>query len=139
MVYQTVGKAFKLETETNSLQDLMALARRGLAKKAIDSLAQVLDISSKELIQYLNISELTLQRYDDDKILPKEVSSNLIQIAKIYALALDIFDDKETAIAWLKHPNQALGGITPLSCLDNPFGAEFVADILRRVYYGIFA
>ena len=90
MVYQTIGKAFELETEINNLQDLMALARKGLAKKALDSLARLLDISSKELIQYLNISERTLQRYDDDKILPKEVSSNLIQIAKIYAPALDI-------------------------------------------------
>ena len=99
MVYQTVGKAFELETETNNLQDLMALARRGLAKKAIDFLARLLDISFKELIPYLNISERTLQRYDDDKILPKEVSINLIQIAKIYALALDIFDDKKTATA----------------------------------------
>ncbi|MEN9519692.1 MAG: hypothetical protein RLZZ381_2280, partial [Cyanobacteriota bacterium] len=40
MIYETVSKALNLSQEINSPYDLINLARQGLFKSAIDSLAQ---------------------------------------------------------------------------------------------------
>ena len=139
MTYQTVSKALNLSQEPKSSHDLMDLARQGLYRGAMDSLAQLLELSTKDLVQYLHISERTLQRYDENKKLSPELSDHLIQIAKVYARAVDVFENREKAVQWLKYPSHALGGITPLSCLDNFSGIELVLDELGRIEYGVYA
>jgi putative toxin-antitoxin system antitoxin component (TIGR02293 family) len=139
MIYETVSKALNLSQEINSPYDLINLARQGLFKSAIDSLAQLLELPAKDLVPYLHISERTLQRYDENKKLSPELSDHLIQLARVYARALEVFEDNDKAIKWLKYPNVALGGVTPISCLDNFSGIELVLDELGRIEYGIYA
>lgn len=139
MVYQTVGETLRLKSATNSLNDLMALARQGLRKTAMDALAERLECSTQDLVAYLPISARTLQRYNLDTQLSTELSDRIIQIAKVYARAVEVFGDRNKAVAWLKYPNHALGGVTPLSCLDNFSGIEIVLDELGRIEYGVYA
>ena len=139
MTYQIVEKALNLEQEIKSPYDLMDLARQGLLKNAIDSLAQLLELSTRDLVQYLHISERTLQRYEDNKKLSPELSDHLIQIARVYAKAIDVFENPQKAVKWLKYPSHALGGVTPISCLDNFSGIELVLDELGRIEYGVYA
>lgn len=139
MTYQLVGQALNLEQEIKSPYDLMELARQGLFKSAMDSLAQLLELSTRDLVQYLHISERTLQRYEDNKKLSPELSDHLIQIARVYARAVDVFEDRDTSVKWLKYPSHALGGVTPISCLDNFSGIELVLDELGRIEYGVYA
>lgn len=40
---------------------------------------------------------------------------------------------------WLRKPNRALGGRTPLSLLDTAPGAELVSDVLVRIEHGSFS
>jgi putative toxin-antitoxin system antitoxin component (TIGR02293 family) len=139
MMYQTVGKALNLSQEINSPYDLINLARQGLFKSAIDSLSQLLELPAKDLVPYLHISERTLQRYDENKKLSPELSDRLIQLARVYARAVEVFEDHHKAIKWLKYPNIALGEVTPISCLDNFSGIELVLDELGRIEYGVYA
>ncbi len=139
MTYQIVEEALNLSQEIKSPYDLMELARQGLVRSAMDSLAQLLEVSTKDLVQYLPISERTLQRYDENKKLSPELSDHLIQIAKVYARVVDVFGDRARAVEWLKYPSHALGGVTPMSCLDNFSGIELVKDELGRIEYGVYA
>lgn len=139
MTYQGVGKALNLAEPMASLQDLMQVTRRGLLRSAVDSIAEVLDLSTSELASYLHISERTLQRYSADKELSPELSDRLIQIAKVYARAIDVFESEKNAVAWLKHSNRALGDIAPIEYLDNSSGVEIVLDELTRIEYGVVA
>ncbi len=50
-----------------------------------------------------------------------------------------VFDDLDAAIDWLKSPNAALRGNTPLSLLDTNSDAEAVLDTLGRIERGVFA
>ena len=138
MTYQTIGEALELNTKLESPYDLMNLARQGLYKSALVSLAQLLELSTKDLVQYLHISERTLQRYDQKKKLSPELSDRLIQLAKVYARTIEVFEEQDKAIKWLKYPSHALGGITPLSCLDNFSGVELILDELGRIEYGVY-
>ena len=139
MTYQGVGKVLDLAEPTTNLQDLMQIARRGLLRSSIDSISKFLGLSTAELASYLHISERTLQRYSADKELSPELSDRLIQIAKVYAKAVDVFEEEDNAVAWLKHPSRALGDITPIAFLDNSSGVEIVLDELTRIEYGVVA
>ena len=139
MAYQIVEEALNLSQPIKSPYDLMELARQGLVRSAMDSLAQLLEVSTKDLVPYLPISERTLQRYDENKKLSPELSDHLIQIAKVYGRAVEVFGDSSRAVEWLKYPSVALGGITPMSCLDNYSGIELVMDELGRIEYGVYA
>ena len=87
MSYQAVGEALNIDRKIETPFDLMDLARQGLFRSAMDSLAQLLELSTKDLVQYLHISERTLQRYDEQKKLSPELSDHLIQLARVYARA----------------------------------------------------
>jgi putative toxin-antitoxin system antitoxin component (TIGR02293 family) len=139
MTYQTVGEALSLRHEIKSPYDLMNLARQGLSKSAMDSLAQLLGLSTKDLVKYLHISERTLQRYNEDKKLSPELSDHLIQLARVYARAVEVFEDRDKAVKWLKYPSHALGGVTPISCSDNFSGIELILDELGRIEYGVYS
>lgn len=139
MTYQAVALALNINQKIETPFDLMDLARQGLFRSAMDSLADLLKLSTKDLVQYLHISERTLQRYDEQKKLSTELSDHLIQLARVYARAVEVFGDKDKAVKWLKYPSTALGGITPLSCLDNFSGIELILDELGRIEYGVYA
>jgi putative toxin-antitoxin system antitoxin component (TIGR02293 family) len=53
--------------------------------------------------------------------------------------ANEVFEEPEAALHWLKSPNSALSGATPLSLLDTDIGAESVLDTLGRIEHGVFA
>lgn len=139
MVYQTVGKTLNLDFPITSLQDLMEITRQGLTREAVDLIADVLDLSIGELTKYLHVSERTLQRYKPDQELSAELSDRLIQLAKVYAKAVDVFEDEQIAVKWLKQPNRALGDTIPMEYLDNSSGIEIILDELIRIEHGVFA
>ncbi|MGB5713941.1 MAG: antitoxin Xre-like helix-turn-helix domain-containing protein [Waterburya sp.] len=139
MVYQVVGQTLGLDSPTVSNFDLMMLTREGVPRAAIDALANSLHLSVSELTKYLHVSERTLQRYSPDKNLSTELSDRVLQIAKVYARCLDVFEEPEIASSWLKQPIVALGNIAPIEYLDTSSGVEIVLDELTRIEYGVFS
>ena len=61
--------------------------------------------------------------------------------ARLQAKATDVLGSREKAIDWMKAPNGALGGATPISVLDTDteLGAKAVEDVLVRIEYGVFS
>ena len=68
-----------------------------------------------------------------------EESSKLLRLARVLGRANEVFEDPAAALNWLRSPNSALGGPTPLSLLDTDIGAESVRDTLGRIEHGVFA
>jgi len=58
------------------------------------------------------------------------------RLARIIALATHYLGDVQSANRWLKRPNVALGGKTPIELLDTESGARAVENVLGRVAYG---
>lgn len=139
MIYQAISQTLGLDSSTISSFDLVVLTRKGIPRSAIDALAKTLHLSISKLTKYLHVSERTLQRYSPDKSLSPELSDHILQIAKVYARSLDVFEDPETTSSWLKQPNIALGNIAPIEYLDTSSGIEIVLDELTRIEYGVFS
>jgi putative toxin-antitoxin system antitoxin component (TIGR02293 family) len=97
----------------------------------------MLSVDRSVLLRVLGVSERTVQRkHVTSGRLSQAVSDRLSRIDRIYALALDVFGDKQRAAAWLKRSSRALGNEVPLQLLDTDAGTERVERELRQIQYG---
>ena len=62
-----------------------------------------------------------------------------MRLARVVERAEEVFEDLDAALDWLKSPNAALAGATPLSLIDTDIGAQSVTDTLGRIEHGVFA
>ena len=59
-------------------------------------------------------------------------------LTKVFDRAVAYFDfSRSDAIEWLKHPNPALAGETPLERANTAIGADDVIDLIGRMEHGI--
>ena len=78
----------------------------------------------------------SLQRRKSQGRLARYESDRLYRLARLVSLAANFLGDRQTAIAWLKRPNRALGGVAPLAIIDTELGARQVENVLGRIGYG---
>lgn len=138
-MYSTISKTLHTERSLESSFDLVNLAREGLTTVSLDSLIETLEISVDEIVELLPISRRTLERYEPERKLSLELSDRLIQIAKVYSRTLEVFEDRQLALRWLKSPCKAFGNVIPLSYLNLSSGFEIVMDELGRIDYGVYS
>jgi putative toxin-antitoxin system antitoxin component (TIGR02293 family) len=128
-----------LRSRPRTALDWVSVIRKGISSAAVDSLARTIRVSHSELAVALGIPERTLARRKKEGLLNSEESAKLVRLARVIERAEEVFEDLETALAWLKAPNAALYRTTPLSLLDTDIGAESVMDTLGRIEHGVFA
>ena len=128
-----------LPVKQRTALDWVLVIRQGLSSAAVDSLAKTLHVTQSELAVALGIPERTLARRKKEGTLNSEESAKLVRLARVVGRARETFEDLDTALDWLKSPNAALSGATPLSLLDTDIGAESVMDTLGRIEHGVFA
>lgn len=124
---------------TLSAMDYIKAARIGLPGKAIRVVSETLEIPMGEVYSLLHIPPRTAQRMVNSERLDVDASDHLLQMLKIYKRCLEVFQDSEKTIRWLKTANYALGDQTPLSLLDTTDGLELVTKSLIKIEYGVFA
>lgn len=96
------------------------------------------NLQHKLLIELLDISEPTARRRRG-LLLKRSESDRAVRLARVFAQAEDVFEDRDKARAWLCRPNRALGGKTPLSLLDTDLGVRQVDTIMGRIEHGVFS
>jgi putative toxin-antitoxin system antitoxin component (TIGR02293 family) len=134
----TLGRPGVLRAAT----DLVALAdrvREGLPYATLDALAERLDIPVRDLTTVLGLPDRTMARRKREGKLRAGESDRLLRVARVAALAEEILGDKAKAARWLRRPNRALGGKTPLAALGTDLGASQVETVLHRVEHGVFS
>jgi putative toxin-antitoxin system antitoxin component (TIGR02293 family) len=117
-------------------EDLRAAIRDGLPHAAVEGLLQSTDLSLRELAATLDLSVRSLQRRKREGRLARFESDRIYRLARILALAEHFLGERSRATAWLKRPNQALGGVPPLQAIDTELGARTVENVLGRIGYG---
>lgn len=112
--------------------------RQGISSATVDVLAKTLHLSQNELASALAIPERTLVRRKREGTLSSEESAKVVRLARVVERAEQVFEGLVPALDWLKSPNAALGGDTPLSLLDTDIGAQTVMDTLGRIEHGVY-
>ncbi len=121
-----------------TLQEMIASARKGVPMRAIGSLAEILRLNLQEVAEILPVSYRTLKRYPPNHILTKDLSAHVLELGRVFIRACEVLQDEEKARLWLTRPCQALGGVAPISMFDTPLGIEAVLDELVRIEHGVY-
>ena len=107
---------------------------------AFSALQKSIPLKPEDWSNVLHLSTRTLQRYKKEKISFSPIySERIIEIQLLFNKGLDVFGDKDNFYNWLNSKSIALGGITPVSLLDNTFGIMMLKDELTRIEHGILA
>lgn len=122
-----------------SVLEWIALVRHGISASAIDAVVRVMGIGQSELSLALAIPERTLVRRKKEGVLNPDESGKMVRLAQVVERAVAVFEDEQAALGWMKRPNAALGGCSPLSLLDTELGSLAVVNTLGRIEHGVFA
>ncbi len=128
-----------VEYKATSSMGLVELARRGISKRSLLKLAEIGEISLKQISELLPVSLRTLQRYNDADLLPPETSEHALLIAEVFARGTEVFDNRAQLRKWLQTPCVGLANETPFSLLDTSFGVRLVTEELGRLEQGVYA
>lgn len=119
--------------------ELHRAVREGLPYRSFQYVAEALDLGTAELAGLIGVAPRTLGRRKHEKTLSVVESDRLVGIARIASLAEETLGSREHARGWLRADNRALGGVTPLSCLDTEPGRRLVEHVLQRISHGIYS
>ena len=66
-------------------------------------------------------------------------SDKALRMARVLALAEEVFSDCEKALAWMRKAKKRFGGQTPMHLLKTEAGARLVEQMLIQVDEGMFS
>jgi putative toxin-antitoxin system antitoxin component (TIGR02293 family) len=117
------------------------LVEQGLPARALRALAEALNLSSVgALAPTVNIPRRTLERrLAQNAVLKLDEAERAVRVARLFAKAVDVFEDRQEAAAWFSEPLSELGGKTPLECCALEAGAREVEQTLGRIEHGVFS
>jgi putative toxin-antitoxin system antitoxin component (TIGR02293 family) len=64
-------------------------------------------------------------------------SERVFRLQRLFAVALEVFEDRDFVRSWFTTPQRVFEGRTPLEYADTQPGAEEVEKALRRMEHGI--
>ena len=138
-ISEVLGGPKVLGQAVNDSLAMDKLIVKGMPVKAAVVLKNRLNI--KSYFKLIGISEKQFGRYiDSNKALPLKTGDQVFRVAKIYKLAMDVFENNaQSAISWLSDPQPGLNNKTPFSLLRTEAGAREVEELLYRIEYGMLA
>lgn len=127
-----------LGTEVGSGLRTIAAVERGLPLRIITSFLQH-GLSRREIAQII-IPERTLKhRRSRKQALSAEESDRALRAARILARAESVFEDRESALRWMRSAKRRFGSRTPLEMMATEAGGRLVEEMLIQTEEGMFA
>ena len=139
-MHQTVPSfvLFGDEAQPESNSNFAEAISSGLTVEAVDRLMIVLDVTQKDMLDFLNITSSTFNRRKRQGILQTTESDRVFRYARLAGLALQLFHgDGETACQWLKASAPYFKSNSPLSVAKTEYGARQVEDLIGRIRHGV--
>lgn len=135
---QAVGGRTVLGAEIAHGLDLIQAIRRGFPVGAVQYLLDNGQLSLSEL-DHAVMPRKTWSNRKRVGTLTAEQSDRLLRVARILALAEEVFADRAKGQAWLRRPTASCRGERPIDLLDTEQGVREVETLLGRIAHGIAA
>ena len=118
--------------------DLAGIVEQGLPLASVDQLKEK-GLTFSEVADIV-ISPRTLKhRKARGEQLSHEETDRVVRVARMVALADQVFSSHDKALAWLRAPDDRLNGRTPLSLLHTESGGRAVEKMLWQIEEGVYA
>jgi putative toxin-antitoxin system antitoxin component (TIGR02293 family) len=113
--------------------------RNGLPFASLEAAISRFKLHRDEVAALLHLSPRTFMRRKIEKRLHPEESDRLVRIVRVIALASEVLESEQRALAWLRASNRALGGRSPLALMDLDLGVHQVEQLLGRIEHGVYS
>ena len=134
-VFRKLGGRHVLGADVSSEADLARLVDRGIRPTVLNYVLRA--GFSKQEIERLIIPARTLRhRKAKRELLSTEESDRIVRLARIQALAEDVFGDTAKANRWLRDGLGILDGKSPLDVARTESGARLIEQILAKIDWG---
>lgn len=139
-VLEALGGLQAMKTAPNNTQEWVQRILAGIPARAAWAFKGNLGINNDQLGALLGLSRRSVNRLMPTTArLPAVAGDRLYRSARLFALALDVFEDQAAATAWLKSPQRALGNAIPLTMATTDIGAREVETLLGRIEHGVYS
>lgn len=117
--------------------DLVAITREGVAPEMMAELLSS-GFTHQEIDWIVPPRTLSHRRRNRRRLTPNETGC-FLRTVKIRAMAEAVLGSRERALAWLRRPRRAFGGISAMGLLQTEVGGQIVEETLGQLDEGYFA
>jgi len=135
-VYEKLGGRSMLGAEVASAADLARVVSRRIPLRALAHVQRRGLFSEGEIQRFIIPARTRRHREAKKERLTVEESDRLVRMARVQALAEDVFGDPDRANRWLREPLGELNSTAPLDWARTETGARLVEEILARIDWG---
>jgi len=125
-------------TRIRSDRDLASLVEKRLPATAIKSLVRG-GLSDAEVYQLIVPRRTLAHRVAKHQPLSKEESDKAVRVARVTAMAEQVFGESERAWRWLRKTKRRFDGMTPIDMLATEAGARLVEEMIAQIDDGMAA
>ena len=137
-IANVLGGRRVLGRRVSTMRELDDLVRDGLPKQALDTLIDALGESKygEFAIQLRNkiVPRATYNRVDRFNL---QVSETTERMARLYAMALSVFDDPAAAARFMANPHPELEDRAPFDAALTEIGGREVEEVIERGLHGL--
>jgi putative toxin-antitoxin system antitoxin component (TIGR02293 family) len=136
-VGEILGGTRVLGSAVTSLLELSDAVERGLPKSTLRNVARRIfsDTADQRAMMHRIVPEATYKRRRE-RLSPAE-SERTERLARVVAMAEDVWQDRDQARHFLITPHPEIGGKTPLDAALTELGARQAEEIMTRIIYGL--
>ena len=121
-----------------SMRELEDIVREGMPKSALDALIELLGAEQhgEFAVQLRNqiVPRSTYKRRDYFELQESETTERM---ARLYALALSVFEEPGAAVRFLASPHPELGDRRPFEVALTEIGGRAVEEVIARGLHGL--
>ena len=125
-------------SKIRSGEDLASLVEKRLPATAVKALVRG-GLSDAEVYQLIVPRRTLAHRIAKHQPLSKDESDKAVHVARITAMAEQVFGEPERAWRWLRKPKRRFDGKTPVEMLATEVGARLVEEMIGQIEHGMFA
>jgi putative toxin-antitoxin system antitoxin component (TIGR02293 family) len=122
-----------------NLPQMIQSIENGLPVSNFKKLRDSLGLPDKDLAKYIRVPKSTLAIRKKKGKFSFVESERLYRLQRLFAKALEVFEDVNIARKWLKEDAYGLGDVSPLEYATTEIGAREVEDLLGRIEHGVFS
>ena len=111
--------------------------RNGYSAKILKAASLFFRVPETRILKITHIPASTAARLEKKQAkIDSAASERVLRMSSVMKTAIEVFEDENLAISWMKSPNRALGGAEPLDLMDTEPGAGSVRAVLNAIATG---
>lgn len=111
--------------------------REGYPAKILKAASVFFRVPETRILKITHIPASTAARLEKKQAkIDSAASERVHRMGSVMQLAIEVLENENSAIAWMKTPNRALGNAEPLDLMDTEPGAASVRSVLNAIATG---